>query len=174
MGNVSFLSTFQVNSDLYICLRSESSINSLTLSAILPDKPRQQHNTDTHKILMTCIILIWVKKKKKKKVVVTKSDSRRESYIQNGDAASRRPVRFFTHNSGSHPELRFRCKISTATTTAVLYSSERSYRGSSRTKHRVGLAVKLSFLWVGEEGRASPDSGGLLALQTSPLRLMYL
>ena len=66
MGNVSFLSTFQVNSDLYICLRSESSINSLTLSAILPDKPRQQHNTDTHKILMTCIILIWVKKKKKK------------------------------------------------------------------------------------------------------------
>lgn len=48
---------------LYICLRFESSINSLTLSAILPDKPRQQHNTDTHKILMTCIILIWGGKK---------------------------------------------------------------------------------------------------------------
>lgn len=109
-----------------------------------------------------------------KKVVVTKSDSQREPYIQNGDAASRRPVRFFTHNSGNHPELRFKCKISTATTAAVLNSSERSYHGSSRTKHRVGLAVKLSFLWVGEEGRASPDSGGLLALQTSPLRLMYL
>lgn len=110
----------------------------------------------------------------KEKVVVTRSDSLKESYIQNGDAASRRPVRFFTHNSGTRPELRFKWKISTVTTTAVLYGSERWYRGSSHTKHGAGLAVKLSFLWVGEEGRASPDSGGLLALQTSPLRLMYL
>lgn len=45
--------------------------------------------------------------------------SQGELYIQSGDAASRRAVRFFTHNSANNPKLRFRCEISQVTTTAV-------------------------------------------------------
>lgn len=98
--------------------------NSLEISFLLPDKSRE-HNTNTHKILMIFIILIG------QKVFATKSDLQGELYIQNGDAASRRVVRLFTHNFGNHPELLFSCKISSVTATAVLYSVQRRYRGPS-------------------------------------------
>lgn len=52
------------------------------------------------------------------------------------------------------------------------YSFQMWYHSPSLTG-RVRLVVKLCFHnRMGREGRASPDSGGLLALQTSPIRLM--
>lgn len=137
--------------------------NSLITCSPLPDKSRN-HNTKTRKILMVFKFLIGKKLSLLNQIHRESCTSKTVTLRHDERCAFLRITWRITQSSRSGVEslLQRSCKA---------FTDRIAVR---HTKLRVGLSVKLRFLWVGKEGRASPDSGGLLALQTSPIRLMYL